>query len=400
VTEKYVVEALGQRGDGIVHDGTQVLHIPRTLPGETIELIQGQLARIVTPSKDRTEPFCEHFATCGGCKVQHCAEPAYSEWKRRLLVEALRRQGISGDVADLIDAHGAGRRRVVFHVREIEGTWRAGFMQAKSHHLTPVNICHVLVAELQGAARIAAAFGPVLGACDVAMTAASNGIDVAVKAERSAVDRRLQVLKTLFVEHKLLRLSVNNETLFALTAPVVQFGSVTVRSPISAFLQATAAGETLLSDLAVAALRKSRRIADLFCGLGPFTFRLAQGASVHSVDSEKPAIAALQEAVRMVQGIKPVTTEARDLFRNPLVPQELNAYDGVVLDPPRAGAEDQCRHLAKAKSKRLVYIACDVTSFARDAKLLINGGYQLKSVVPVDQFKWTAHLETVGVFER
>jgi 23S rRNA (uracil1939-C5)-methyltransferase len=169
---------------------------------------------------------------------------------------------------------------------------------------------------------------------------------------------------------------------------------------VGSFLQATAEGEKLLATLVLEALRKSKRVVDLFCGLGPFAFRLAKSASVHAVDSEKPAIAALQDAVRRTQGLKPVTAEARDLFRNPLVAQELNEFDGVVLDPPRAGAEGQCRQIAKSRVKRVAFVSCDVTTFARDAKVLVEGGYKLKGVTPVDQFKWTAHLEMVGVFER
>jgi 23S rRNA (uracil1939-C5)-methyltransferase len=400
VTAIVFVESLGQQGDGIVHVDGATVHVPKTLPGDRILLVDSKLKQIVERSHDRIEPFCQYFSSCGGCKLQHVRAKPYAEWKRQLLVDALARQGLETEIKPLVDAHGRGRRRVVLHVREIDGIWRAGFMEAKSHHLTAIHTCPVLVPELASATRIAAEFGLPLGPCDVSITSANNGLDVAVKAEREAVARRLPSLQLLFRDSGILRLSVNGETLFAQNAPIVGFGGADVRLPIGSFLQVTAEGESALAILVAGALRKSKRIADLFCGLGPFAFRLAKQATIHAADSEKPAIAALQEAARRTQGLKPISVEVRDLFRNPLVAQELNEFDGVVLDPPRAGAEAQCRQIAKSKVKRAAYVSCDVSTFARDAKLLVEGGYKLRQVTPVDQFKWTAHLEMVGVFER
>jgi 23S rRNA (uracil1939-C5)-methyltransferase len=345
-------------------------------------------------------PFCKYFGTCGGCKFQDQNEANYAASKRQRVVDALQRRGIDANVGELIDAHGKGRRRVVLHVREFDGTWRAGFMQARSHTLVDINACPILEPALLEAPKIAAAFGPVLDACDVAITSADNGLDVSIKAERSAVARRMPALQSLFHELKLIRLSVNNEIVFSATHPQVSIGKASVNLPINTFLQATAEGEAALTAIVLDALKKSKRIADLFCGVGPFALRLAERAQIHAVDFDKPAVSALQLAANNTQGLKPFTTEARDLFLNPLVPQELKEFDGIVFDPPRAGAESQARNIAKSKVKHVAAIACDADSFARDAKTLINGGYKLLTVTPVDQFKWTAHIEIAAVFRR
>ncbi len=345
-------------------------------------------------------PFCNYFGTCGGCKFQDWNASTYTAWKRARVVDALQRHGVATEVGDVIDAHGKGRRRVVLHVREIDSVWCAGFMQAKSHVLVAIDACPILEQTLEAAPAIAAAFGPILGVCDVAITSADNGLDVSVKAERSAVARRMSALQALFKELKLIRLGVNGETIFTKEQPQITIGKSNVTLPINAFLQATAQGETALSTMILVALKKSKRIADLFCGVGPFALRLAERAHVLAVDSDKRAVSALQAAARNTQGLKPLTSEARDLFHNPLVPQELNEFDGIVFDPPRAGAEAQVRSIAKSKVRRIVAVACDPESFARDAKILVDGGYKLLQVTPVDQFKWTAHIEIVAVFQR
>jgi 23S rRNA (uracil1939-C5)-methyltransferase len=223
---------------------------------------------------------------------------------------------------------------------------------------------------------------------------------MAVKAERKAVPRRLEALQAFAMRWDLSRLAVNGESHLAPRQPVVAMGAAQVPLPVGAFLQATRIGEEALAGLVLKGMGNSRSVADLFCGVGPFALRLARLARVSAWDSDRAAVAALQTAARKTQGLKPVTAEVRDLFRAPLVPGELNAFDGVVFDPPRAGAEAQARELAKSKVKRVVAVACDVQSFARDAAVLVAGGFRLTQVVPVDQFKWTAHLEMVGVFER
>jgi 23S rRNA (uracil1939-C5)-methyltransferase len=396
----YTVERLGQRGDGLVRAGDIQLHVPKVLAGEDIDLAMGKLTRIVSPSPERIAAFCQHYDRCGGCKFQHWSEVPYQAWKRNQLVEALAAQNIATPVAPLIDAHGAGRRRVSLHVREQGGVWQAGFMEQKSHELIALDYCPVLVPALQKSALLAAAFGPSLGACDVAVTAADNGLDVSIKAERKIVLRRLEALNEIVRTYNILRLSVNGEVHTSLATPHVNIGKVQVPLPTTSFLQATSAGEIAIAALVLEAVKSAKHVADLFCGVGPFALRMAEKAKVYAADSDKPAIAGMQLALRNTQGLKPVDAQVRDLFREPLTPLELKPFDAVVLDPPRAGAEAQARQLAKSQVKRVVLVSCDVANFSRDASILTKGGYSLKTVTPVDQFKWTAHLEMVGVFTK
>jgi 23S rRNA (uracil1939-C5)-methyltransferase len=396
----YKVESLGLRGDGLVKAGDLVLHVPKVLAGEDIDLSMGKLTRVVTPSPERIAPFCKHFDRCGGCKFQHWQLNKYQDWKVNLLVEALASKGLKPEVGALIDAHGEGRRRVSLHVREVDGVWAAGFMEQKSHDLIAIDQCPVLVPALHHVMSLAAAFGLPLGNCDVAITAADSGLDVSVKAERKAVPRRMDVLNDAFRKHNIQRLTINGEIFVATSAPVMHIGKARVGLPVTSFLQATRTGEETLAALVLEHVKGAKHVADLFCGIGPFALRMAEKAKVYAADNDKLAIANLQAAVKNTQGLKPLTAQARELFREPLTPLELNVFDAIVVDPPRAGAEAQARTLAKSKVKCVVMVSCDVMTFTRDAAILVAGGYRFKSVTPVDQFKWTGHLEMVGMFER
>ncbi len=391
---------IGSKGDGIGTAGTTQVFVSKTLPGEEVEASLGRLVKVLTPSLDRIVPFCAHYETCGGCKFQHWRQEPYAEWKRNLVQVALITQGLECAVDPLVDAHGAGRRRVSLHVRQIENTWCAGYMEAKSHDLVAIDTCPVMVPQLAKAPEIAASFGPLMGPCDVAITLADNGLDVSIKAEREAVAKRIPAFNELMHKYNIARISVNNEIAAQDRVPTVSVGKANVQLPIQSFLQATKRGEDSLIALVRAALLKSKKVIDLFCGVGPFAFQIAETHKVHAIDLDKSAIAAMLQAVRFTAGLKPITAEARDLLDNPLVPAELNEFDAVVFDPPRAGAENQAKQLAKSKVKRVIAVACDVTSFARDAAILVRGGYKLEKVTPVDQFKYTAHVEIVGVFKR
>jgi 23S rRNA (uracil1939-C5)-methyltransferase len=394
------VHEMGQQGDGVVRDGTRMLHIPKVLVGEALELVDGQLSRIVLPSPHRIAPFCKYYDACGGCKLQHWKSQPYMEWKSQLVVDALAGHGLVVDVAPLIDAHGEGRRRVSLHVRQQKGVWVAGFMGQKSHDLCAIDQCPVLAPALEKAPAIAAAFGPSLGVCDVAITVTSGGLDVAIKAERKAVPRRMEGLVALGRQHRLARLSVNGDVLVTLQQPTVSVGRAKVLLPVQSFLQATDLGEEVLSSLVVKHLSGAKHVADLFCGLGPFALRIAETSRVAAYDSDRPAIENLKLAVRNTMGLKPVHAEVRNLFKAPLIAMELKEHDAVVFDPPRAGADEQAREIAKSTVKRVVAVSCNAGTFARDAGILVKGGYTLKNVTPVDQFKYTAHVEIVALFAR
>lgn len=389
---------LGARGEGVAEVAGQRVFVPLALPGETAEVeVEGDHARLVKlidASPDRIEPFCPHFGSCGGCQIQHLGPRLYAEFKRGLVEMPLRRVGIETPVGDLVDAQGAGRRRATLHARK-EGS---GFMQARSHQVHDLDRCPILVPALAKATDICRAIQASIGECDVAITATRTGLDVAIRAEKArAKPERVAPIAEKF---NLARLSLNGEMLLLTRMPSVAMGKALVELPIGSFLQATETAEDVLAQLVLAPLGKAKSVADLFCGIGPFALRIAETAKVFAADNDKPGIAALAKAVRNTQGLKAVTAQARDLFREPLTQYELGGYDAIVFDPPRAGAEAQARELAKGKVKTIVGVSCDPKTFARDAAILVAGGYRLESVTPVDQFAWSTHIELVGVFRR
>ena len=349
---------------------------------------------VLTEPEDRTEPFCPYFGSCGGCTLQHFGPPSYFALKQELVESALRAAHVVADVKPVIEAHGDGRRRATLHARGKA----VGYMQARSHDLLDIAACPILVPALeQRAVTLTHPIAATIGDCDVAYTATDTGLDVAVKSDKRFKPERLTLLAQ---RSGLARMTINGEMVLQTRPPAVKMGKALVELPVGSFLQATAMAEQTLARLVLEGVGNAKSVADLFCGLGPFTLRLAESARVYAADADKPAIAALQNAVRHTQGLKPVTASYRDLFREPLVPVELNTHEAVVFDPPRAGAEAQSRELAKSKVKTVVAVSCEPRTFARDAAILIAGGYRLEKLTPVDQFAWSPHVELVGVFKR
>lgn len=398
------IAEVGWRGEGIARRGGKAVFVAGTLPGErvlaAVEGERGAVRAIERASPDRVDPFCKHHGACGGCQLQHWREDAYRRWKAGLVNAALKARGIGHTVRTLIDAHGSGRRRVSIHVRRKDGVVTAGYMQARSHAVHDIDTCPVAAPELGGAFDLARAIGVKLGNCDVSLTAATGGLDVAVKAERRVAEAEHGKLAALARELGVARFTVNAEVIVTAHPPRMTMSKADVAIPPGSFLQATADGEEALARLVLEGLGKAKRVADLFCGCGPFALRMAERARVDAFDSDRPAVAALAAAARTAPGLKPVSATQRDLFREPLVANELKDYDAVVFDPPRAGAEAQARQLAKSRVATVIDVSCDPASFARDAEILTGGGYRLESVTAVDQFKWTSHVEVVAVFSR
>jgi 23S rRNA (uracil1939-C5)-methyltransferase len=391
------IQSLGQRGEGIAEADGKRVYVPFTLPGERVEIAaegeRGRLVEVIEASPDRIAPFCPHFSRCGGCQLQHLAPQAYAAFKRELVATALGRAGIATEVGALVDARGNGRRRTTLHMRGRA----AGFMGFHSHDLENLDRCPILVPALAKAPDIARAVQAAIGDGDVAFTATLTGIDVDVKPKHRPRPERLS---PLFTHLGLARLSLEGETLLMARPPLLKVGAATVEIPTQGFLQATEAAEDILAQLVTSALVGTKLIADLFCGVGPFALRLAEGARLYAADSDGDAVAALAKAVRNTRGLKAVEAMRRDLFREPLSAMELNRFDGLVFDPPRAGAEAQARDIAKSKVPVVVAVSCEPRTFARDAKILIEGGYRLESLTPVDQFAFSTHVELVGVFRR
>lgn len=397
MTTTVEITALGQRGEGVAESDGKRVYVPFSLPGETVEAEidgeRGRLTAVLTPSVHRIVPFCPHFGVCGGCQLQHLDAETYAAFKRDLVVTALSHLGVETTVEPLVDARGNGRRRATLHARR-EG---AGYMAYHTHSLHPIDHCPILVPALANAPAMARAIFGAVGDCDVAFTATLTGIDIAVRPARRARAERLTPLAQRF---KLARLSLDGEPVIQAQAPVVRVGKAVVELPPASFLQATEAAEARLGDLVLAGLAGAREIADLFCGIGPFALRLAEAARVYAADSDKAAITALVRAHNRARGLKAVTAVRRDLFREELTALELERFDGLVFDPPRAGAEAQAKQIARAKVPTVVAVSCEPKTFARDARILIDGGYRLERVTPVDQFAYSTHVELVGVFRR
>lgn len=403
------IERLGQRGEGIARTPDGPVYVPYALAGETVQADvsgdRGKLVEVLVPSPARIEAFCPHYGVCGGCAVQALAPLAYAEWKRGLLLDALRHATLDPPVAPLVDAHGTGRRRATFHARyAASGKARVGFMQARAHEIIDLDACPILAPSLQTAPAVAHALAAALAAArkplDIAVTATLTGLDIDIRGHGALSQQETQALIRIAEAQDLARISNHGLRVIERRVPLLRMGRAEVAPPPGSFLQATEAGEAALADKVCAALTGARHAVDLFAGLGTFSLRMAETARVHAVDSESAALEALAKAARATPGLQPVTVETRDLFQRPLSTAELSTYDAVVLDPPRAGAEAQARALAAAAVPLIVMVSCNVQSFARDAALLTAGGYQFEGATPVDQFRYSPHLEIVGIFRR
>jgi 23S rRNA (uracil1939-C5)-methyltransferase len=412
VVERFTIARIGHFGDGVALADGRPVYVPYALAGEIVETApmpghpdRRQLLQIERVSAERIVPFCPHFGVCGGCAIQHWQAERYRAWKRGLVIETLAQANIACDVAPLIDAHGLGRRRIVLHARiGSHDVVKVGFAAAGSHDIVPIDHCPILDPALDGALDAAWALTevlkPVSKPLDIQITGADNGLDVDVRGSGPLPTALIATLSRVAEQHTLARLTRHGELVLMRKAPVIGIGTAQLLLPPGAFLQATAAGEEALAALAMAHCKGAKHIADLFCGVGPFALRLAAKARIAAFDSDDNAVSALQKAAMTTSGLKPIKTETRDLFRRPLMAQELRDYDAVVFDPPRQGAQAQARQLAASRIPVVVAVSCNVATFARDAKTLIDGGYRIEAVTPVDQFRHTPHVEVVARFRR
>jgi 23S rRNA (uracil1939-C5)-methyltransferase len=412
VAERLVIDRLGHRGDGIADGPDEPIYVPGALPGETVDVesVPGhpdrrQLVRIEKPSGQRIAPFCPHFGVCGGCGVQHLDAAAYRAWKRDLVVAALHQAGIDAPVADPIDAHGEGRRRAVFHARRgTHDVLEVGFSAARAHQIVPIDRCPVLAKSLDGALNAAWAIAEALVSArkplDIQVTATDAGLDIDVRGSGTLAPALMTALASVAATHSLARLTRHGDMVAQQRPPALRIGKATVLLPPAAFLQATAEGEAALARLVLALCAGAKNVADLFSGIGPFALRIAEQARIVAADNDEAALAALKRAAAATPGLKPIEIERRDLFRNPLLAAELSRFDTVVFDPPRQGAQAQSHALATSGVPVVVAVSCNPATFARDMRILIDGGYRLTSVTPVDQFRYSAHVEIVARLEK
>lgn len=413
MVEHLVIDHVAHRGDGVTFIDGEAVYVPYTLGGETVEVApvpghhpdRRRLLQVERASPERVTPFCKHFGVCGGCAIQHWETERYRAWKRNIVVETLAQAKLACEVEPLVDAHGLGRRRITLHARMgTHDVLKVGFAAASSHDIIPVDRCPILDPGLDGALDAAWAIAePLISTgkpLDIQVSATDNGLDVDVRGSGPLPAKMIAKLSLVVEQHRLARLTRHGELVLMRAPPTIMIGTAQVTLPPGSFLQATVAGEEALAGLVIEGCNRAKHVADLFCGVGPFALRLAAKSRISAFDSDAVAVAALQKAATSTSGLKPVKTDTRDLFRRPLMPQELRDYDAVVFDPPRQGAQAQAQQLAASKIPVVVAVSCNVATFARDARILVDGGYRLEGVTPVDQFRHTPHVELVAKFKR
>lgn len=408
MTSRLSITRLGAQGDGVADTPAGPVFVPYALPGETVtasvDKDRGHLLAVEQASPLRVEPPCRHFGTCGGCAIQHLRPGSYGAWKREKLVQALSSQRIEAEIAELVACAPGRRRRASFSARRTADGIVLGFNRMLSNEIVPIVECPILVPALEGSldrlSRVASALCATGASFRVSVTATASGLDVDMSGAGRPAEQQRRAAADMAMREGIARLSLDGEILVEPRKPAVDFAGVTMEPPPGAFLQATADAEAAMADLVVAHLSRAKVVADLFAGCGTFALRLARRSDVHAVENDAAALVALDRAFRFARGLKRVTAERRDLFRRPLTARELSRFDAVVFDPPRAGAEAQSAQLARSDVPLVAAVSCNPGTLARDLRVLLDGGYTLRSVTPIDQFLWSPHVEAVALLEK
>lgn len=406
-----VIETIGPSGRGVTRIEGSTVHIPFVLPGERVVArgrgTKGAAVEIKERSNERVLPICKHFGTCGSCSLQHWQETSYAKWKEDLVRSALAFAGVEAVAGPIKSYPVAGRRRATFTASKAMGELEFGYNIAQSHDLVDLSECPILLPSLAAALpHLKAAMTlalPKRSEAKVHVTAAANGIDCVIEAPALQAAAQEKLIHA-FDAAGIIRAVWNADVIFQRASPVIVFDRVHVALPPGAFLQADAACQADMAHFVSEALAGAKvgngNICDLFAGLGAFTFPAARVAPVTAYEADNAAVSALQEAARTAKGVKKVEAVTRDLFRNPLGPIELNTFKAVILDPPREGAEAQCKAIAASKQETVVMLSCNPTSFARDAAILKNGGFSIVRLNVFDQFRFSTHVEIAGLFVR
>lgn len=403
------IEALGAGGDGIARsaDGAAIF-VAGGLPGEIYDAATRSL--VSPPSPDRAEPPCRHFGTCGGCLAQHMGAATYAAWKRDIVVAAFRQHGLAPAVDPLVGVAPDSRRRVTFAMARVraEGKpteMRLGFHARGSHAFIAVEECRVVTPRIASALPALSRLVSALGGFDedsrLHIADLTGGLDIVVQGKVKALDAetRRKVAERA-ADAGAARLTIGNDVIIERAPAALRTSRGDIALPPGAFFQAVEAAEGAIVANVLDAVGKAKRVADLFSGIGTLSLPLAGNARVLAVDSEKAALAALEDAARRNAGLKPIETKLRDLFREPLSVKELEGFDALVLDPPRAGAKAQAEMIAKAAVPVVAMVSCNPATLARDARTLVDAGFAIDWVRPIDQFLWSDHVEAVARLSR
>ena len=408
------IDGLGSQGEGVAEANGAKVFVPFTLPGETVvadlEGERGALVSIDRPSPDRIAPVCRHFGSCGGCALQHAAPGLYRAFKRDQVVHALKSRGFADDVrvADLVPVAPGTRRRATFAVSRDGDNVVLGYHAARSHDLVGIEQCPILrstiVRELPTLRALLTIALSRAGSAELYVADTGHGLDVVLSGTGldMTAKRRSSLGAWMAGTPAMLRLTVDGEQISARAIPAIAFSGHAVSMPPGSFIQAVPEAEAAMVRLvhgALAKLRKPDRIADLFAGLGAFSLALAGRNEVLAVEWDTAAVSALSSAARQ-PGLRKLEVLRRDLFREPLSARELEPFAAVVFDPPRAGADAQAQRLAASSVRTVVAVSCNPATFARDARTLVDGGYVMGLVAPLDQFLFSPHVEVVATFTR
>jgi 23S rRNA (uracil1939-C5)-methyltransferase len=398
VSESGTIIRVAARGDGVTADGR---HAPLAAPGDML-LADGTLK----PGPRHQLPPCRHFPECGGCQLQHLDDTAYTEFLIARIAGALAQQGLEAEIRAPALSPPRTRRRATLHAERRGRQVHLGFTEQASHKLIDLQQCEILdprlFALLNPLRGLLAAHLPANRRADVHLALTDQGPDVLIEGLVTDSLNAVEAVTSFAQRHRLARLSVDDglgpEPRWEPEPVTVSFGGVSVPFPPGSFLQATPEGEAALVAAVRAAVGGAKAVADLFAGLGTFALAMNPGVKVYAGEGAREAILSLKTAAG--QGQRQVFAEHRDLFRRPLAPKELDLFDAVILDPPRAGAKEQAEQLAASKAPVITYVSCNPNTFARDAKTLCEGGYRLDWVLPVGQFRWSTHAELAARFSR
>jgi 23S rRNA (uracil1939-C5)-methyltransferase len=358
-------------------------------------------------NSERATPPCDHFGACGGCVAQHMGPTLYAAWKRDLLSIALARHAVTATIEETIASPPASRRRLVLTAIGGRSAPRFGFHRRRSSDLVDITQCTIadprIVRALPALRTLAAILAPSIGEVRLTVTATRQGLDVSIERAKDAASipaAARQAAVSHCAPAGIVRLTVDRDPVATLAEPLIDTPAGPLAFPPGAFVQAVADAEAAIAALITQALLKSKTAADLFCGIGTFTFAAAKHARTLAFDADRAAIDALKTSARRIMGIKPVDARVRDLFAEPLSPMELKGFDAVVLDPPRAGAKAQCEAIAASRVPRVVMVSCNPATLARDLATLTAAGFRIERLTPIDQFLWSPHLEAVAVLQR
>ena len=398
---KSIILTLNSRAEGVTADGTRV---PRALPGEEIALGKENKFKIILPSKDRITPVCAHYKGCGGCSMQHSTQSFIKDWKSNVIKSCLSARGLETIIKPILTSKTNSRRRVTLHGIKTKKSVTVGFFKRNTHELISTPSCELVNPEILSAFSLFEEI-TLIGATrksiiEISVTVSKEGLDLNILNGKKLDNQSIMKITGLCESFNIARITWNEDLLANFLNPTIVFQGIAITPPPNAFLQATEQGQEILITNAMLSVFDSDKVIDLFSGCGTFTLPAAKRSEVLAIDKTKSMLTAIDQAWRETTGLKKVTSRSQDLFKEPVGKEELNSFDAAIIDPPRVGAEAQSHELAKSHIKRISSVSCNPRTFSRDAKILVDSGFKIDWVQPIDQFLWSSHIELVAQFSR